>query len=268
MENQPQDMGRFASLIVFAFWPVALAAQTPKVDLHFAQPERPTVATHAGTVATGWLEIEAGAELDHYNDHSHDASAPVVLKFGLAPRLQLSVLADLLSPPHDSEAGVGDVTLGLKWRLTDDAPIIGDFAILPNVKVPSGSTTSGTGTGTTDIGLLLISSHALGDVAMDLNIGYTHRGGNGALAPRNASLWTMSFGGTAAGRIGWVVELYGYPATAGPAGAKSIVAFLAGPTFQVRRWLILDAGGIVPMTGPQPRALYAGVTYNVGRLRN
>ena len=29
-------------------------------DPHAAQPERPTVATHAGTVARGWFEIETG----------------------------------------------------------------------------------------------------------------------------------------------------------------------------------------------------------------
>ena len=69
-----------------------------------------------------------------------------------------------------------------------------------------------------------------------------------------------------AGALGWVAELYGYPATSGPAGADSIVAFLAGPTIAVRDWLVLDVGAIVAIAGPQPRAFYAGVTYNVGRL--
>ena len=41
--------------------------------------------------------------------------------------------------------------------------------------------------------------------------------GDGTLAPRNASVWTASFGGPARGRSGWVAELYGYPATSGPA---------------------------------------------------
>jgi len=29
---------------------------------------------------------------------------------------------------------------------------------------------------------------------------------------------------------------------------------------------VLDAGVIIPLTGPQPRALYSGLTWNVGRL--
>ena len=35
--------------------PATLGAQTPELDPHAVQPQRPTVATHAGTVATGWL---------------------------------------------------------------------------------------------------------------------------------------------------------------------------------------------------------------------
>ena len=29
--------------------------------------------------------------------------------------------------------------------------------------------------------------------------------------------------------------------------------------------LVLDAGGIVPLSGPQPKALYLGLTWNLGR---
>src|SRR5207248_820985 len=35
-------------------------------DPHEVQPERPTVATHAGTVAPGWIELEWGSEWDRY----------------------------------------------------------------------------------------------------------------------------------------------------------------------------------------------------------
>ena len=242
-----------------------LAAQTPAADPHAVQPQRPTVATHAGTVAPGWLEIEAGSELDRYATDSYGMVAPLLAKVGLAHPLQLEVQAPIAHP----EARVtrfGDLSIGLKWRLMDAAPLLGRFAVLPSIKVPSGSVDLGTGTGTVDVGMLFISSHNLGPVAMDLNYGYTHRGGDGSNAPRNASVWTASFGGPARGRLGWVAELYGYLATTGPAGSAAIEAFLVGPTIQVREWLVLDAGAIVPIAGPQPRAVFAGVVYNVGRL--
>jgi len=243
---------------------LAAAADSAK-DPHAAQPERPTVATHAGTVAPGWLEIEAGVERDRVDPSASLVSTPTVFKVGLAPRVQLSLFGTAIRPPSAS-IGIGDVAAGVKWRLVDDAPILGDFAVLPALKFPTGSVGTGTGTGTTDVSLLLISSHQFGDVAMDLNAGYTRRSGNGANAPTSATLWTASFGGPFAGPVGWVAECYGFPATGGPSGLASIVALLGGPTLTVEPWLVFDAGVIIPVTGPQLRALYAGAVYNVARM--
>jgi hypothetical protein len=67
-------------------------------------------------------------------------------------------------------------------------------------------------------------------------------------------------------QFGWVAETYGFPATTGPAGQAAIVAFLAGPTYQPKEWLAFDAGVIIPITGPQPHALYAGGVWNVGKV--
>jgi hypothetical protein len=240
--------------------------EAPK-DPHAVQPERPTVATHAGTVAPGWLEIEAGAERDQFAPDSVGVSTPVVFKIGLASHAQLSVFASTAAPAGGL-FGVGDVGVGIKWRLLDDAPIVGDCAILPTLTFPTGSVSRGTGLGTTDASLLLISSHDFGAVEMDLNVGYTRRTGNGSNAPQNATLWTASFGGpfTGGGAFGWVAECYGFPATTGPSGQSSIAALLGGPTMLVRPWFEVDAGVIVPLTGPQPHAVYAGGVYNVGRL--
>jgi hypothetical protein len=231
---------------------------------HAVQPERPTVATHAGTVATGWFEIETGFERDRI-DNGTSLLTPTVLKFGIASHAQLSVFGST-ARPDQSSLGVGDIGAGVKWRLVDDAPILGDFAIFPAVKFPTGASDRGRGTGTTDASLLLISSHAFGPVSMDLNAGYTHRSGNGEQAPVNATLWTASFGSPLVGTFGWVAEVYGYPQTTGPAGQASIVGFLTGPTYVIKEYLAVDLGMIVPVAGPQPHALYAGAVWNVGKL--
>jgi hypothetical protein len=240
-----------------------LGAQDAK-DPHAVQPERPTVATHAGTVAPGWLEVESGVERDRFSPNTTATTAPTVFKLGLAENMQLGVFGSVVH--NDASTGLGDLAVGLKWRVVDDAPIVGDFAVLPSVKFPTGSASNGTGTGTTDGSILLISSHDLGPVSMDLNVGYTRRGGDGSSAPKNATVWTVSFGGPLAGGLGWTAECYGYPSTSGPAGQASIVALLGGPTFLVQKWLAVDAGVILPLTGPQPHALYAGLVYNVGRM--
>ncbi|HEY4218598.1 MAG TPA: hypothetical protein VGM67_15765 [Gemmatimonadaceae bacterium] len=245
------------------------ATQTPAADTsndpHAVHPDRPTVATNATTIAPGWLEIEAGVEHDRFASSAIGYTTPVLFKIGLTGRMALGLFG-AWSRPTPGIDGLGDTGALLKWRLFDDAPVLGDFALLPSVKFPTGSARSGTGTGTTDASLIAISSHAFGPVSVDFNLGYVRRSGDGLVAPTSASVWTVAGGGPVAGRLGWTLECYGYPGTGGPAGQAPIVATLGGPTFLVRPWLQLDAGAIVPLTGPQPHAFYAGATYNVGRL--
>jgi hypothetical protein len=245
--------------------PRAARAQDTVRTPHAAQPERPTVATHAGTVAPGWLEFESGLELDRGPSTARNTIFTTVAKLGLARRLQLTVMTNV-SGPSGAAGGFGDLSAGIKWRVLQGDAILGDFALLPAIKVPTGSVARGTGTGTTDASLTLISSRDVGPVHIDLNAGYFLRGGSGASAPPDQWLWTASFGGDLGGGAGWTAELYGYPGTGGANGVAPIAALLAGPTFTVREWLVLDAGLIVPVTGPQPRAAYVGATFNVGRV--
>ncbi len=240
-----------------------VAAQAP-TDPHAVQPERPTVATHAGVVARGWFEIETGVERDRLLGQT-SVLVPTVLKIGLTRRTQLNVGVPVVGPAG-GPLGPGDLSFGLKWRLAENLPVLRAFAILPTIKFSTGSLERGRGTSTTDASILLISSRTVGGFSVDLNAGVTARSGDGSAAPTFASVWTVSVGTQVRGPLGWVAELYGYPGTTGPAGASAIVAALTGPTYVVRPWLAFDAGLIAPFTGPQPWALYAGTVVNAGRL--
>lgn len=248
--------------------PSSLFAQDA-TDPHAVQPERPTVATHAFTVAPGWVELEMGGERDRVAGGSI-VSTPATVKIGVAPRAQLGIILDSFhpTPAAAGASGFGDATVDVKLRLADHAPIVDALAILPSLKLPTGSRAGGTGTGTTDAGLLLISSHRFGAYSLDVNLGATRRTGRGAgtAVPRYASLWTVAAGSPLAGPVGYTAEVYGIPGAGGTAGAPPIVALLTGPTLQLATWLAADAGLIVPIHGPQPHALYAGFVWNVGRL--
>lgn len=241
----------------------ALYAQAP--DPHAAQPERPTVATHAGTVAPGWVEIETGLEHDNPTEGDNDVLFPVVLKLGVAPRWQFELQGGADQPPG-GRVGLGDMSLALKWRLSDHLGPLGRFAVQGALKLPTGSESAGRGTGTTDGNLLLISSHSFGPVSLDVNVGYTRRGGDGTITPKEAWLWTVASGFPLKGAIGGTVEVYGLPATSGPAGSANIVAGLGGVTWGVHPWLVLDGGIIFAIDGPQAFALFAGLTWNIGHL--
>ena len=157
---------------------------------------------------------------------------------------------------------MGDLTVGVKYRIVDGDRILGDFAVLPALKLPTGAIAAGTGT--TDFSLLLISSREVGPVAVDLNVGQTRRTGDGSDAPKIAGIWTASFGFPVTGPVGGTLEVFGYPRTRGPQATDAIAALLVGPTLLVREWLAFDAGMIVPITGPQPHAFYTGFVWNLG----
>ena len=226
------------------------------------QPERPSVATPAGTVAMGFAEIETGVESDRISDGTHATQIPTLLKLGLSKRTQLAVALPV-SSATDVALGQGDVTVGLKWRVAENRPSIQDVAILPSVKFPTGGAR---GTGTTDVSVLLINSRTVGPVGVDLNVGMTWRSGDGSQSPQTSTLWAAAAGIPLRGAFGWALECYGLPGTSGPSGSAPIVALLTGPTWVLRPELALDAGIIVPLTGPQPRAIYLGMVANVGRL--
>lgn len=251
--------------LAYLILPAVLFAQATESNPHYAQPERPSVATHAWTVAPGWIEIEAGTEFDRYDDHAHGETVPLAAKIGLTRRTQLELQTPIVHS-RGLHAAAGDLLVGVKWRAVEHAPVIATLAVSPTIKFPTGSTASDAGTGTTDLGVVLISSREFSSVPLDLNAGFTHRMGDDNFAPHNSSVWAVSFGGPAYGPLGWVAELFGYPPSSGPSGDHAVFSVLCGPTMKVRGWLVFDAGVIVPVEGPQPRAIYAGAVYNIGHL--
>jgi hypothetical protein len=239
-----------------------VASSGSAADPRAVQPERPSVATHAGTVAPGYVEVETGVESDRDPDGRHALLIPTVVKLGVATRAQLSLFVPALRGTG-VPLGIGDLSAGLKWRLTDGDGPLQRFAILPTLKW---ATSGDRGTRTTDVGLLLIDSRTIGPMSLDLNAGIVRRSGDGSAVPRTSTLWTASSALPLAHSFGWQLECFGYPGTHGPAGTQPIVAILTGPTLGAWRSLAVDAGIIVPIVGPQPRALYAGLVTNLGSV--
>lgn len=254
---------RLALLLAIATLSIPLRAQAPDPDPRAVQPERPTVATHAHTIAPGYFEVETGVQGNRVDAGSRAYGLPTVLKVGLTPHLQLNIGVPSFLSGGGQHAGLGDLSLGAKWRVLDDHPLLGDFALLPAIKFPTGSSIDGTGTGTTDLGVTAIASYDLRGVAMDLNVAYTKVGIASSQSGPDAALWTASFGFPVAGRLSWVAELFGVPRIDGSEPPPS-TALLTGPSFLVSPALNLDFGIIAPIHGDMPNAIYAGLVWNLG----
>ncbi len=246
---------------------VVFRAQSETPDPRAAMPERPTVATHAYTIAPRYVELEVGGQRYGSGGGTTHRDRPMLLKIGASSRLQFDLLAGVTRLTGSSaQVAIGDISAGMKWRVLDAAPVLGAFAVQTTIKAPSGSVEADSGTGTTDMNLILISSRQFSGVSLDLNLGFTVRTGDGSVAPTRATLWAVSSGLPVHGRLGWSAEIFGYPGTRGASGGPPIVGVLTGPTCVVRKYLVLDAGGVVGLAGAQPTALYAGLTWNIGRL--
>jgi len=246
----------------------AFAQPVAPPDPHAAQPERPSVATHARTVAPGWVELEAGFQRQQEGVLSDRIAVPVVLKIGLGSHVQLDVAPAWNRNAENAriESGVTDLIVGVKWRMADAAPLLGMFAIQTTVSLPTGNSEAGLGTGSAGLNLLAISSHQFGPVSVDANVGYTRLGGDGSVAPQNNTLWTVSSGFPISGHLTWGVEVFGYPGTSGPSGSPPVVGFLTGPAFTVRPSVVLDAGAIFDIEGFGGTSVYGGLTWNIGRI--
>lgn len=265
--------GPFPRAVIFLAWLVmgfdkpAGAEDTAMTNPREAQPERPTVATHAYSVAPGFVELETGFQRQPAGSRSNTLLVPVLFKIGLGSRVQLDIAPgwQRTDTKGTAKSGMTDALAGLKWRLIDDSPVLGAFAIQSTISLPTGSAKNDTGTGSASYSVLAISSRDLGPVALDLNIGYTRSAGDGSKAPKNSTVWAVSTGFPVSGDLGWVAEIFGYPATSGPAGSGTVVGFLTGPTLTLQPALVLDAGAILNITGYGDTAIYAGLTWNMGR---
>jgi hypothetical protein len=109
--------------LAYLILPAVLFAQATESNPHYAQPERPSVATHAWTVAPGWIEIEAGTEFDRYDDHAHGETVPLAAKIGLTRRTQLELQTPIVHS-RGLHVAAGDLLVGVKWRAVEHAPVI------------------------------------------------------------------------------------------------------------------------------------------------
>ena len=227
------------------------------------QPERPSVATHAGTVAPGYAEFESGVERDAPGDGTYSVVDPIAAQD--RPRSAHAArpaTAEYWRDGHDlrprRRRGRGEVA-----RERGPSPAAGRRRAAATQASDGRSARHGDDGRESTAHQL--AHHRTREPRPQRRGDVAH--GQRTRAPKSSTLWAAAAGIPVRGGLGWALEMYGYPGTRGPAGNAPLVAVLTGPTFVVRPELALDFGTIVPLTGPQAHALYGGVVTSVGRVR-
>src|ERR1043166_1890963 len=100
-----------AVLTVAAARPALATGQSPRA----ANPERPTVATHAYAVAPGYVEVEQGVSARGASSLGQGTSWDVNIKIGVAPNVQLGVFGPAYARTGAGH-GIGDWGVALKLR--------------------------------------------------------------------------------------------------------------------------------------------------------
>ena len=226
-------------------------AQRPRA----ANPERPTVATHAYAVAPGYVELEQGLSARGHGSLGEQTSWDLNLKIGLTPHLQLG----LFGPTYlrtDGGSGLGDLGAALKVR-GDLSPTVA-VALVPAVSTPTGSESKGLGAGRV-LGSLagVVSAELGGGLHFDANAGPT---GIGAGTPQ----WFGSVGVSRAfGRLSVATELFAFAnGGAGPAQRGALGSVLVS----LAEWAVVDVGGVVGLSDASPDQVFVGLTTNFGAI--
>src|SRR3989449_11255461 len=109
-----------------------------------ANPERPTVATHAYAVAPGYWELEQGFRAYGFGRLSEARAWDFNLKIGLGNHVQLGIAGTGLAWT-DGVSGIGD--LGLALKLRTGLGERGALAVVPGATLPTGNQSLGFGAG-------------------------------------------------------------------------------------------------------------------------
>lgn len=243
---------------------VPLIAQEPEQDLCragtpiTAVPNRPTVSNPAKTTQPGVLELEDGIAAA-----ATFQQIQALLKFGLSCNFELRLGSNTWQ--HDAtlhDSGLGDTTVGFKYRFLRQRLWLPETAIGYAAKLPTAGDILGSGE--IDYQLTLLVSKDLGKSHFDSNLNVNWFGRRDRDGFDHDFLPTLSWTYPLTQSQKWQLEaeLSGEtsPAPAQPGSISNLYAV----AYTLRPRLVLDSGVSFGLLGNIPRASFiAGFTYSI-----
>ncbi|MBZ5526971.1 MAG: hypothetical protein LAN71_03585 [Acidobacteriia bacterium] len=234
-------------------------ASTPEEDSGeiSAVPNRPTLATTAESVQRGVLEVEYGFEggRGHQNING-------LVKFGLFKNLELRFLHN----PYERDGGIaamGDCGAGFKWKIFPQKGHRPTVSLLYSAFLPTAG--NGLGIGATSHQALVLVSKDFGKQHFDVNEGINALGRVGAAGYDRSYFSALSWSTSFTKKWGATAEIAGFSRAS--ADNPATLTLLAAPTYNLKSWMVLDAGAYYAVYGNYPRwTIFAGVTYAIADL--
>ncbi|HSG75827.1 MAG TPA: transporter [Burkholderiales bacterium] len=133
-----------------------------------AQAAHPLITEDTGTQGAGRYQLEVFAEELEERGTRRDIEVWTgVLSYGVGETADVQVGIPVY---RDGPDGVGDASLGLKWRFLERNAW--SLALKPGITVPTGDERDGRGTGKVTWGSLIIVSYAPGAIAVHAHAGF------------------------------------------------------------------------------------------------
>jgi hypothetical protein len=163
------------------------------VAMQSAMAAHPLVTDDTGTQGTGNNQLEMNSDRATARDDSAQTVGDVTYSYGLTDTLDLFADQPLnVSAPR----GIGDTSLGLKWRFWESGHT--SVAFKPSVSMANANDEKGFGSGRNNLTTLLIVTHVRGRLALHYNLGLsTNRFKSQDMQDANRrTLWTASAAAT------------------------------------------------------------------------
>ncbi len=197
-------------------------------------PYRPGAGSPAVLSATGYFELESGYDFAKAGGVKVDTLS-AVLKYGLTDQVGLFFGVPYLRvrASGDSERGIADSVLGLKWvsKLDD----VSAWGLQFTSTLPTGK--SSFRSDNPSLGLTALYGVDFSGFHADLNLGSRYAGDKTLGLSRNSFFYSAGLSRAMGGGLGLGVELSGTRQS----GAGTATAVLAAVTYTVNKNLALDA---------------------------
>jgi hypothetical protein len=246
--------------------------QSASDEPDFIVPSRPTVSNPAEFQKPGVLQLEIGYNANFRGPGFNlQQDLPLALRFAVSRRLLLEFDGD--SPSSQTVAGVsagvrttgtGDSQLGIQVVLQHEKESRPGISFAYYVKLPTGDSGKGLGTGRVDHNFIALVSKKIGGTTLDFNAVFLFSGRTTDNGHASCGQAALAASHNVTRRVGIQGELSGYSRNDTQSGA---MLALAAVTYQINRRLVLDSGLRFGLTHDAPRSgLFAGLTVGIGDL--